>query len=114
MKSGMGRHMSRTAVVALAAFYCGSLCAAGSIAFGAAPEGDPKSVASRIMQANFDPKDCPKIVTAARLSQDRSIRIACSNGETFRISTIFDAKRGKMLEIAMRCSAAAKMGVTGC
>jgi hypothetical protein len=105
--------MYRTAIAALIALYCGNLHAS-TVAIGAAPEGDAKTVASRIMQANFDPKDCPKIVTAARLPQDGSIRIACSNGETFRISTIFDGKRGKLIEVAMRCSAAVRMGIRGC
>src|SRR5450631_2592779 len=91
---------------------CGDSLAA-SVAFGAAPEGEPKTVAWRIIQANFEPKDCPKITSASRLG-DGSIRAACSNGETYRISTVFDGKRGKMLELAMKCSAAVKYGVTGC
>ena len=106
--------MRKILVVALVALHFGNLHAASSITFGAAPEGDEKTVALRIMQANFDPKDCPKLVKATRLPQDGSIKIACSNGETFRIGTIFDAKRGKMTEFAMRCSAALKLGVTGC
>ena len=43
----------------LAVCYGNSL--AGSIAFGAAPEGDTTGVAWRIIQANFDPKAAERI-----------------------------------------------------
>lgn len=113
MKTDARREMKVGIVLALM-LYCMEVQGADSVAFGAAPEGDPKAVAQRIVQANFEPKDCPKIVTATRLTPDQSIKIACSNGETFRVFTIFDSKRGKTQEVAMRCSAVAKLGVKGC
>jgi len=50
---------------------------------------------------------CPTVSAAQRVS-DGSIRAACSNGETYRVMIV----RGNW--IAMRCSAAERMGITGC
>jgi len=52
---------------------------------------------------------CPRVTTAVEL-QDGSIRAICSNNETYRIMT--KTVNGKRL--AMRCSAGARLGVTGC
>jgi hypothetical protein len=91
-----------------------SALGADSIAFGPAPEGDPKAVALKIIRANFDPPDCPKVSKAVRLSEDKSIRATCSNGEVFRVATMEEPGSKKKMEIAMKCSAARKMGIKGC
>jgi hypothetical protein len=40
--------------------------------------------------------------------KDGSIRAVCSNGEAYRVFTV------KGMTVAMKCSAAAKLGVSGC
>lgn len=50
---------------------------------------------------------CPTILAAQRVS-DGSVRAACSNGEVYRVMKF----RGEWL--AMRCSAAERLGVSGC
>jgi peptidoglycan hydrolase-like protein with peptidoglycan-binding domain len=50
---------------------------------------------------------CPMLVAAQRVS-DGSVRAACSNGEIYRVMKL----RGEW--IAMKCSAAERLGVTGC
>ncbi len=47
-------------------------------------------------------------ITSATLLSDGSIRATCSNGEAYRVSMI----AGELA--AMRCSAAARLGVSGC
>lgn len=72
---------------------------------GPAPAGDPKVVGARVIAEADHP--CPKVLDAVRLN-DGSLRAVCSNGEAYRVF----AFNGK--SIAMRCSAAAKLGVGGC
>lgn len=79
--------------------------AVGQAAIGAAPLCDPKTVAMAAIRDAGHP--CGKVVSAARRSEG-DVRAVCSNGETYRIFTI----KGEAM--AMRCSAAAKIGVTGC
>lgn len=50
---------------------------------------------------------CGGLVSSALMS-DGSVRATCTNGETYRVSL-----RGGTL-VAMRCSAAARLGITGC
>lgn len=50
---------------------------------------------------------CPIVLAAQRVS-DGSVRAACSNGEVYRVMKL----RGEWL--AMRCSAAERLGVSGC
>lgn len=70
-----------------------------------APPGDPRSVATRAIRDADHP--CGTVVSAVRLSTG-GIRAACSNGETYRVF----AHQGR--ELAMKCSAAAQLGVSGC
>lgn len=72
-----------------------------------APDGNPAVVAQQAIRGNFDRSDCP-FVTDAERRGDGSIRATCSNGETYRIFTF----RAEIL--AMRCSAAQRLGVAGC
>ena len=73
----------------------------------AAPAGDPAVVALRVIRENFSSDVCPRMNRASRVP-DGSIRGTCSNGETFRIFTLSDRA------VAMRCSAAAALGIEGC
>ncbi len=79
----------------------------GEPAFGAAPAGNPVTVAQRIIRANFDQSVCPRVTHAERL-EGGSIRATCSNGETFRAFEIGGQP------VALRCSAAARRGIEGC
>jgi hypothetical protein len=83
-------------------FVCGQAYA--QLVVTAAPAGDAATVAKAIIRQNFDPADCPTVKQARRLS-DGSIRAFCSNGESFRIGVV------NSKQFALRCSAAAKMGV---
>lgn len=80
---------------------------AASLAFGAAPQGDAKVVAKRIITDNFP--TCKRVTSASRLS-DGSISASC-DGINYRVFTIFNAKEGKLMEIAMNCNTAKQMGV---
>ena len=74
-----------------------------------APEGnDALAVAQAVIRDNFERSDCPSVTTAQRVGVDGSIKAACSNGETFRVFRL----NGKA--VAMKCSAAARLGVAGC
>lgn len=69
---------------------------------GAAPKGDAKVVASRIIKHNFP--SC-KTVTSAVRAPDGSIRARCDTSN-YMVFTIFNAKEGKTSEIALNCIAA--------
>lgn len=81
---------------------------AGAITVGAAPEGNSVSVASRIIKYNFP--TCRTISNATRLP-DGSIRAKC-DGTSYRVFTVFDAKKGKTIEVALNCTAAKSLGVS--
>ena len=70
-----------------------------------APAGPPKEVALAAIQDADHP--CGTVVEAVR-TQDGGIRAVCSNGELYRVFTV----QGRT--VAMRCSAARKLGVSGC
>ena len=74
----------------------------------AAPNGEAAVVAQRVIRENFDASDCA-LVTFANRYGDGSIKALCDNGESFRIFTISGVG-----PVAMRCSAADRMGVSGC
>ncbi len=78
---------------------------AGLPPVGAAPEGDATEVASRIIQYNFP--ECNHVTTAIRV-QDGSIHATCDNID-YIVFTVFDAKKGKTIELALNCSAAKKL-----
>lgn len=69
---------------------------------GAAPKGDPTEVASRIIKYNF-PK-CKRVSNASR-SPDGSIRAKCDSTD-YLVFTMFNPKEGKLLELALNCTAA--------
>ena len=80
----------------------------GVLSGGAAPAGDAKVVATRIIKYNFP--ECKAVTRASRLS-DGTIRATCDNIE-YRVMTIYLPKEGKMLEVAFNCQVAKqKLGV---
>lgn len=81
---------------------------AGPVAVGAAPKGDATAVASKIIKYNFP--ECKRVSDAVRAS-DGSIRARC-DGTSYLVFTMFNAKEGKVLELAMNCSAAKSLGVS--
>ena len=78
---------------------------AGLPPVGAAPEGDTTEVATRIIQYNFP--ECKQVTTAIRV-QDGSIHATCDNID-YLVFTVFNAKEGKIIEVAMNCSAAKQL-----
>jgi hypothetical protein len=89
----------------------GSLLAAvvqaAGIAVGAAPKGDAGAVASRIIKYNFP--SCKRVAGAVR-QPDGSIRAAC-DGTQYLVFTVFNSKEGKVIELALNCTAARKMDI---
>jgi endonuclease YncB( thermonuclease family) len=78
------------------------------ISVGPAPAGEPVVVAQWVIHDIFEKSDCPHVVSAARVD-DGSITATCNNGQTFRV--FWNATVG---DVAMRCSAALALGVSGC
>ncbi len=76
--------------------------AAHSQAVGAAPKGNATVVASKIIKYNF-PK-CQRVSEATR-RPDGSIRAVC-DGIDYLVFTVFNAKEGKVIKVAMNCTAA--------
>jgi hypothetical protein len=97
---------TRTALRALALMAPASVMAA-PFAVGAAPKGDAAVVASRIIKYNFP--NCKKVTGAVRQA-DGSIRASC-DGAQYLVFTMFNAKEGKLSELAMNCTAAKQIGV---
>lgn len=71
---------------------------------GAAPKGDATTVASRIIKYNF--QTCKRVSNATR-AHDGSIRATC-DGIAYLVFTVFNAKEGKIIEVALNCAAAKK------
>jgi hypothetical protein len=80
---------------------------AAGIAVGAAPKGDASVVASRIIKYNFP---ACKRVTGALRQPDGAIRAAC-DGTQYLVFTVFNPKEGKLIELALNCTAAKKLDV---
>jgi hypothetical protein len=78
---------------------------AASVSIGAAPKGNAKKVAERIIKYNF-PR-CKHVTTAARAS-DGTIQAKCS-GVDYRVFTLYNAEEGKMSELAMNCTASKQL-----
>ena len=70
-----------------------------------APAGEPKNIATAAIKEAAHP--CGRVLEAIRLN-DGGIRAVCSNGEAYRVFTM----QGGL--VAMKCSAAARLGVSGC
>lgn len=72
---------------------------------GPPPSGEPKAIADAAIKAADHP--CGKVRDAVRLDTG-GIRAVCSNGETYRVFVW----QGQL--VAMKCSAAVRLGVSGC
>lgn len=83
-----------------------AVAAVAQTTVGAAPKGDPKAVASRIIKYNF-PTSC-KAVTKAVRHEDGSIQATCS-GTEYRVGTLFDASEGKVIEMSINCRKAKEL-----
>jgi hypothetical protein len=87
---------------------CGFLMAMSApawLVFGPAPEGDPSTIAVKMIATAGHP--CPAIASAIRLN-DYSIQASCSNGEVYRITTV------QGVNVALQCSTAKTVGITRC
>ena len=84
-------------------FFSASAIAQSSV--GAAPKGDAKVVASKIIKHNFP--SCRTVSSAVR-APDGSIRAKC-DASSYMVFTIFNAKEGKTSEVALNCTAAKKL-----
>ena len=73
---------------------------AASVSAGAAPPGDAKTVATTIIKYNFP--QC-KRVTTARRAPDGTIRANC-DGTDYYVFTMYNAKEGRMFEVALNCA----------
>lgn len=73
----------------------------------AAPAGDAAAVAGSAILAAEHP--CGKVASASRL-RDGTIRALCSNGEAYRVMRV----KGMAETVALKCSAAAKLGISDC
>ena len=99
-----------TLATVLALIAAGPIAAARAQAppsIGAAPPGNPVSIAQRVIHANFERSVCEHVTEARRLPNG-SIHSICNTGEVFRVFEI----GGRV--VAMRCAAAARYGVEGC
>lgn len=102
--------MAPIGIVAGALLAGASFVSAAPSPVGAAPKGDATVVASRIIKYNFP--NCKK-VTGARRGADGSIRATC-DGTGYLVFTVFNAKEGKTLELAMNCAAAKNLLNVSC
>jgi hypothetical protein len=98
----------RTLAAVLFALVAASVSAQTTV--GPAPSGDPAKVARQEIQKAEHP--CPRVVAATRVSGG-GIAAKCSNGEDYLIASMSNPKHGHIV-VAMRCSAARKLGITGC
>ncbi|HEU5296700.1 MAG TPA: hypothetical protein VFU71_18100 [Burkholderiaceae bacterium] len=72
---------------------------------GAAPKGDAKTVASRIIKYNFPA--CKRVTSAERMPHGQIL--ANCDGVQYLVFTVFDPDEGKLHEIAMNCNAAKRL-----
>lgn len=86
-----------------------SVCAALP-PIGAAPKGDAKAVAARIIKYNFPA--CRTVSGATRMP-DGSIRATCDS-TSYLVFTMFNAKEGRTIELAMNCTAAKQLLNVAC
>jgi hypothetical protein len=83
---------------------------ASAISVGAAPKGDAAAVASRITKYNF--ATCKQVTGAAR-RPDGAIQAAC-DGTKYLVFTVFNPNEGKVIEVAMNCTAAKQLLGVSC
>jgi hypothetical protein len=102
------RNMKRLGAVIAAAFTSRHLLLHSQMAVGAAPTGDATQVAARIIKYNFP--TCKQVSGAWRM-HDGAIAATC-DGILYLVFTMFDAKQGKTIELALNCAAAKAINVS--
>jgi len=75
---------------------------------GAAPSGNALAVATRIIQYNFPA--CKHVSSAAR-TPEGAVFATC-DGVDYLVFTLFNAKEGKTIEVALNCTAAKSVNVS--
>jgi hypothetical protein len=103
-----GRNTRQTKPLLLLACYflllAPSYAYGASVSAGAAPQGDAKTVATRIIKYNFP--NCKRITRASR-SADGTILATCDSVDYY-VFTLYDGKAGKMHEVALNCDVSKK------
>lgn len=102
-KSKMQRHLTVAAVL-VGSLFTQATADAAAISIGAAPKGEARAVATRIIKENHPA--CKK-VSGAKRRPDGSISAQC-NGASFLVFTVFNPKEGRAMDLALNCSAAKK------
>ena len=72
---------------------------------GAAPKGDAKVIASRIIKYNFP--SCKQVTKAERMPHGQIL--ASCDGTQYLVFTVFDPQEGKLHEVAMKSAAAKRL-----
>jgi hypothetical protein len=78
---------------------------AAGLTIGAAPKGEPVSVASRIIKENFP--ECRRVTKAVR-APDGGIHARC-DATDYLVFSLFNAKEGKARDVALNCTAAKRL-----
>lgn len=97
--------LMQTSILSILVVLLMSMAVAETPPVGAAPKGDAAVVASRIIKYNFP--SCRHVTNANRRS-DGSIRANC-DGDNYLVFTMFNAKEGKTLELALNCTASKQL-----
>ena len=84
-----------------------AIALAASFAVGAAPKGNAADVASRIIKYNFPA--CKRVTSATRTGEGAIVAVC--DGSEYMVFTVFNKKEGKLIEVALNCTAALKMGI---
>jgi hypothetical protein len=93
-------------ILALVLFFNVSVAMA-EIPVGAAPEGDATKVATKIIKYNFP--ECRRVTKARRL-HDGAISAYC-DGTEYRVFTVFNKQKGKLIDVSLNCDAARKLNI---
>lgn len=91
-----------TAFVMITLFIMTESSKASGLIVGAAPKGEPSAVATKIIKYNFP--NCKQVSSAIR-SPDGSIR-AKWDDTNYLVFTMYNAEKGKAIEVALNCKAA--------
>jgi hypothetical protein len=91
----------KTLLFALAFVGLTTVCVSAPVTVGSTPQGDSGAVAARIIKSHFP--QCRRVTRALRAA-DGSIHASC-DGTDYLVFTVFDAKKGKTMEVAMNCTA---------
>lgn len=84
------------------------VASAASISVGAAPSGNAAKVASKIIKKNFP---ACKLIHGAKRLQDGTIAASC-DGSMFRVFTMFNPQEGRVVELALNCTAAKQLNIS--